>query len=160
MRDSQGFSLIELMIVVVVVSILATIAYTSYNASVQRTKRMDVQAYLMELSHKAASYKLVNQNLSSLQLSDLGHSSFPLNGTKTYDIGLQVLTNSRGVASSYVLDAKPAIGSQAGTGRVTLTSTGGQCWYRNDDDANILATVDNDGNPVPATPCTAKWTDR
>ncbi|MEB6565934.1 prepilin-type N-terminal cleavage/methylation domain-containing protein [Acinetobacter towneri] len=161
MRKSQGFTLIELMIVVAVLGIIAAIAFPNYQAHVKRTKRAEVQAYLMELSHKAASYKLVNQNLSGLQLSDLGSSAFPQTGTKNYDISLQVLKNTRGIDSSYVLDAKPATtSSQVGTGRVTLTSTGQQCWYKNNDDANIVATLDDEGNLVPATPCTAKWTDK
>ncbi|MBU3845429.1 MAG: prepilin-type N-terminal cleavage/methylation domain-containing protein [Candidatus Acinetobacter avistercoris] len=161
MKIKQGFTLIELMIVVAVIAIIAAIAYPSYQSYVKRTKRIEVQSYLMELSHKVQSYKLTNQTLTGLTIAKIGNADFPQNGTKNYDMSIQLLNNSKNVPALYLLIAKPsATGPQKGTGVVTLTSIGEQCWYRNNDNANVIATVDNDGNPVPATPCTAKWTDR
>lgn len=46
----QGFSLIELMVVVAIVAILAAIAYPSYNEHVLRTKRADGKALLNRIA--------------------------------------------------------------------------------------------------------------
>lgn len=50
MRAQKGFTLIELMIVVVVVSILAAIAVPSYRSSMLKTRRAAAAACLLELS--------------------------------------------------------------------------------------------------------------
>jgi type IV pilus assembly protein PilE len=50
MRTQKGFTLIELMIVVVVVSILAAIAVPSYRSSMLKTRRATAAACLLELS--------------------------------------------------------------------------------------------------------------
>jgi len=48
MRKYKGFTLIELMIVVVIVSILAAVAYPSYQNSVQKSRRSDGTAALLQ----------------------------------------------------------------------------------------------------------------
>jgi type IV pilus assembly protein PilE len=47
-RPDRGFSLIELMIVVVIVGILAAIAYPSYTEQIARGRRADAQSALLE----------------------------------------------------------------------------------------------------------------
>jgi len=49
---NKGFTLIELMIAVAIVAILAAVVYPSYQDSVQKTKRADGQALLLEAAQK------------------------------------------------------------------------------------------------------------
>ena len=50
MKRINGFTLIELMIVVAIVGIIAAIAYPSYRDSVMRAQRSDAMATLARLS--------------------------------------------------------------------------------------------------------------
>lgn len=51
-----GFTLIELMVTVVVVAILASIAYPSYLKAVRKAKRAEAQALLLEIMQQQERY--------------------------------------------------------------------------------------------------------
>jgi type IV pilus assembly protein PilE len=53
---ARGFTLLELMVVVVVMSILATIAVTSYNRYAFRARRVDGQELLMRVASAQERY--------------------------------------------------------------------------------------------------------
>jgi len=50
---TRGFSLIELLVVVAVIAIIASIAYPSYQEQIQKTRRSDAKAALMDAAAKA-----------------------------------------------------------------------------------------------------------
>lgn len=146
-KIKQGFTLIELMIVIAIIAIIAAIAYPSYQNYTKRAKRLEVQSYLMELSHKLSSYKLVNRSLSGASLSVIGgNSSFPITGDQTYTISLKTqdatdptkfvdLSDANANLNAWYLLATPA-GAQLGDGAVSLNAANQQCWYKGTDDAS------------------------
>ncbi|QIK36826.1 type IV pilin protein [Caldichromatium japonicum] len=125
-----GFTLIEIMIVVVVVGILAAIAYPSYQMQVAQSRRSTAQACLLELSQFMERYYTTNMSYANATLpntqcqSDLtGHYSFQFSGTPN--------------ATSYTLQAV-AQGVQAtkdaGCTPLAVTHTGSRtpanCWKK------------------------------
>lgn len=130
-----GFTLIELMIVVVVLAILAAIAYPSYLEQVKKGRRADAQGALMGLAN--AMERHYTENASYLGAAaagadtgapDIYPNEAPLDGnTKYYDLSIEAAT-----ATTYTLAAIPK-GAQAGDGRLELDSTGARRWNTQDD---------------------------
>lgn len=77
---SRGFSLIELMIVVVIVAILGTIAYPSYQQYVLHSHRVEAKAMLLNAANRQETYFMdFNQYASSaaaLNISENSDSGF------------------------------------------------------------------------------------
>lgn len=57
-RRLPGFTLIELMIAVAIVSVLAAVAFPSYQSYIRKGKRTAAQAALMDLASKQQTYLL------------------------------------------------------------------------------------------------------
>lgn len=132
-QRSRGFTLIEMMIVVVILAILAAIALPSYQKYVLRSHRSEGQALLSEAAARQERYFAQNNSYAS--------SAAALNMT-SYVAGLQYygLAISNVSASTYTLTAT-ATGSQArdsecltltldqaGTRGATGTGTASSCW--------------------------------
>ena len=56
MKNSYGFSLIELMIVIVIVAIITSSAYPSYRDQVRKTHRADAKSALLDAAAKMERY--------------------------------------------------------------------------------------------------------
>jgi len=56
LNQQQGFTLIEVMIVVLIIGILATIAYPNYSDYVKRGNRSEGQAFLNDVSARQERY--------------------------------------------------------------------------------------------------------
>jgi type IV pilus assembly protein PilE len=74
---SAGFTLIELMIVVVIVAILASIALPSYQSYIIRTKLVEGQTALGEARIKMEQYYQDNRNYGSGSCGSVGPLALP-----------------------------------------------------------------------------------
>lgn len=56
LRQQQGFTLIELMIVVAIIAVIAGIGYPSYTQYVTKAKRSAMQGYMMQIASREEQY--------------------------------------------------------------------------------------------------------
>ncbi|PRC91023.1 type IV pilin protein [Solimicrobium silvestre] len=88
-KDRQaGFTLIELMVVIVIIGILVAVAVPAYNTSVQKSHRTDAKTALLDLASREEKFYSLNNEYSQTA-SDLYGSSvtaFPKaqSGTTAY----------------------------------------------------------------------------
>lgn len=116
----KGFTLMELMIAVVVVSILAAIAYPSYTQYVVRANRSEVQQFMLEIASRQQQYFMDVRSYGTL--TQLG-ITVPASVAKNYSIDPG--PNNAATPRSYLITATPKAGSaQDGDGNQTLSSTG------------------------------------
>ena len=109
-RDQFGFTLIELMIVVVIVGIIAKFAYPSYVENLRRGKRAEVKAALMENAQFMERFFTENASYGATSAS-LPRTQTPTNATGTkvnYNITVTSVAASGAVAPSFQLYATPS----------------------------------------------------
>jgi type IV pilus assembly protein PilE len=93
---SRGMTLMELMIVVVIVSILASIAIPSYVQQVRKSRRVEAKTALLDLAGREERYfstSVTGANYSAIP-SDLGYTgAWPIQvGNNYYQVTLCVAT--------------------------------------------------------------------
>jgi type IV pilus assembly protein PilE len=86
-KSIRGVTLIELLIVVVIVSILAAVAYPNYRAYVQKSKRNEAKAALLQIATNQERHYL-NNNTYTLDMTELGFAADGnvLTDSETYEI--------------------------------------------------------------------------
>ncbi len=76
-KGQQGFTLIEIMIAVVVIAIMAAIAFPSYSEQVRKSRRADAKSTLLDIANKEQRYMLDNRSYGSLNDLGLGGTTVP-----------------------------------------------------------------------------------
>lgn len=142
MMKHRGFTLIELMVTVAIVSILAAVALPSYRDHVRQSSRADAKAVLLD------NTQFMERNLTEANRYDqtsagaataLPYTQSPKTGTANYTIGF---ASGSLAATTYTLQAAPTGGMTGDAcGTLTLTHTGvkgvtggtltaADCWNR------------------------------
>lgn len=122
MTNSNGFTLIELMIVVVIIAVLASIAIPSYNEQVTKSKRSDAKSMLLTMASQQERY-FYDENQYAANLSALGYSANTVESNEGhYDLSVSAATST-----TYTLQAAPKGGQLANDtkcGTLTINSIG------------------------------------
>jgi type IV pilus assembly protein PilE len=109
-----GFTLIELLIALLIIGILAAIAYPSYAEQVRRSQRAEAQTVLMEAAQYLQRHYAARNSYSD---AELPFTQSPKDGTRRYSISVAAEDQS------YVLTAAP-VATDVRCGSLTLTETG------------------------------------
>jgi type IV pilus assembly protein PilE len=126
----SGFTLVELMVVILVIAILASIAVPTYQSQIRKSRRTDAKAAVLDLASREEKYFSLNNTYTNSS-ANLGYaganatiSQQPVgNGYYQMNVCLGTATNSTSTTtfcaaagatatgSSYVIAAVPVTGS-------------------------------------------------
>jgi type IV pilus assembly protein PilE len=139
-RASSGFTLIELMVTVAIVTILATIAVASYSSQIQKSRRTEAKSALLDLAGREERLFSTSNAYSSDEAA-LGYATAAGTPMTNMPFGNNYYTlTAVTTANTYTLTATPvgqqasdtACGSlsvnQLGVQGVTGTSSVSTCW--------------------------------
>jgi len=125
-RKPNGFTLIELMVVVAIIGILSAIAYPSYKSHIIKSNRSAAEAFMLDVANKEEQYLLDARDYaaisSSADFSTTLKTSIPSNVSKYYTVTVAAIS---GKARTFRITATPISGTmQAGDSTLTLDNDG------------------------------------
>jgi type IV pilus assembly protein PilE len=145
---SFGFTLIELMVTVAIVTILATIAVTSYTSQIQKSRRTEAKSALLDLAGREERlFSTTNAYTSDASFLGYATATTPMTninfGNGYYKLTAVAPDPSQAAGTpTYLLTAAPVPGTtqandtacgsfsvnQLGVQTVSGTATVGSCW--------------------------------
>jgi len=147
-RKTGGLTVIELLVVVAIVGILATLAYPSYQDQLIKARRTEGQALLLDVAARQEQYHTDNRTFTA-NMTQLGFETDPAiseNGHYSVDAAAGTTTN---IATSFIATALRQ-GAQAGDTvcyDFTIDSTG----HRD------MTNYPGSGDDPPAEPPNGCW---
>lgn len=139
MGRAKGFTLLELMIVVVIIAILAAIAIPNYDRYAIRAHRVDGQELLLSVANAQERYYANHNNYSTIDV--VGFTTDPaISEKKYYSVTVNVAADPAGNSSqAFTATATPINGQERDDcANLTITNTGkraetgstnnGKCW--------------------------------
>ncbi len=122
MNKQKGFSLIELMVVVSIIGIIASIAIPSYQRGVTKSNRGEGTTALQQVMHSQLDLS-VNENTYTTDLTDLNFSDPYITDSGNYSIRASTCSGSVAITSCVKLTAT-ALKGQISDGDLTYDSIG------------------------------------
>ena len=133
MQRSSGFTLIELMITVAIVSILVAVGLPSYQAHMIKAVRSQGQQFLLDLAQREEQYFLdarwYASGIATASTAGMMTISVPDTVAAKYDAPVfTVPAQAAGVAPTFVIALPPKAGGTVGTDGRLLINNLGQRW--------------------------------
>jgi type IV pilus assembly protein PilE len=150
----RGFTLIELMVVVIIATILLSIAIPSYMSQVRQSRRTEAKTALLDLAGREESYFATNGSIYTATAANVGYTGLPATTPSGYYTVTVACIAAQGAAlgcdpnanapngPAYYLTATPVAGTpqakdtqctsfsvdSLGNQFSTGTNTVAQCW--------------------------------
>jgi type IV pilus assembly protein PilE len=136
-KKQQGFTMVELMIVVAVIAILAAVALPGYNKYTARAKRSAAESTMMGIANKQERYMLDARSYATSIGSGSGGLNYTIPTEASGSYSITVSANNAATPPTYTITAVPTT-RQAAADTTTcgvnlvLTSAGTKtpagCW--------------------------------
>lgn len=144
-NKNSGFTLIELIIVVLIVGILAAVSFPAYKDYIRQARRTEAQGVLEGLAQAMQRHFTQNTTYASAitgsapKPPNIYPTQAPLDGaTKYYNLRVTAVT-----ATTFTVQAQPiAGGDQATNGLLQLNHLDQRVWDR-DNDGNLAESSDS-----------------
>lgn len=122
MKSNRGFTLVELMVVVVIIGILAAIAIPNYQEYLRKARRSDAKSALLATAQAMERFYTENMKFSD---ASLGNASTNIAKAVSPE-GYYTIAFDTSPASGTVCGAAGTTNSSAGAYRLCATPTGAQ----------------------------------
>jgi len=118
MKKYNGFTLVELMVVVAIIGVMSAIAIPSYSSYMKKARRADAKVGLQKLADKQERFYLQNNVYTTL------FTATGLNTSTTSDEGYYTFSIDSADASGYQITATAIGDGDADCMTMSLSSTG------------------------------------